>query len=299
VSNLHLAEALPPILAMAGWSWLYRRRCRTLASRGRPVPGWRQACFAAGTVVIVVALVSPIDQLADRVLWVHMVQHLLLGDIGALLIALSLTGAILQPLLRIRPFDALHWLSHPLVAFPLWAFNLYVWHLPGLYQLALRSDTVHAVEHFLFFALGLNMWLPLFGVLPVPEWFGNGARLGYIAAVRFTGALLGNIFIWSGTVFYPDYAAGEAEHSIRPLTDQAIAGSIMMVEGMVLTVVLFGWLFVKAAAEGERRQQLIELASAHHVALSEQRAARAVASGRDDVLRRRLLAGEPDAEEPD
>src|SRR5436305_2376228 len=224
-----------------------------------------------------------------------MIQHLLLGDIAALLIALSLTGPILQPLLRVRPFDALHWLSHPLVAFPLWAFDLYLWHLPVLYQLAVRNDAVHTLEHFLFFACGVNMWLPLFGVLPVPDWFGNGARLGYIAAVRFTEALLGNIFIWAGTVFYPDYAAGEAEHSIRPLTDQSVAGSIMMVEGMILTVVLFGWLFVKAAAEGERRQQLIELASAHHVTPSEQRAARAVASGRDEALRERLLSGDPDA----
>jgi putative membrane protein len=294
-TSAHLGEALPPILSMLAWSWLYRRRCRTLARRGRPVAGWRQACFAAGAVIVVVALVSPVDKLADEVLWVHMVQHLLLGDIGALLIALSLTGPLLQPLLRIRPFDALHWLSHPLVAFPLWALNLYIWHLPGLYQLAVRNDGVHALEHFLFFALGVNMWLPLFAILPVPEWFGNGARLGYIAGVRFTSALLGNIFIWSGSVFYPDYAAGEAKHGIRPLSDQALAGSIMMVEGMILTVVLFGWLFVKAAAEGERKQELIEFASAHHVTISEQRAARAVASGTDEELRRRVLAGDPDA----
>jgi cytochrome c oxidase assembly factor CtaG len=291
-TTLHLGEALPPILSMLGWTWLDRRRCRTLAERGRAVPGWRQACFAAGAVIIVVAIVSPVDRLADQLLWVHMVQHLLLGDIGALLIALSLTGPLLQPLLRVRPFDALHWLSHPLVAFPLWALDLYVWHLPALYQLALRNDGVHALEHFLFFALGVNMWLPLFGVLPVPEWFGNGARLGYITAVRFTGALLGNVFIWSGSVFYPDYAAGEAAHGIRPLTDQSLAGSVMMVEGMILTVVLFGWLFVKAAIEGERKQQLIEFASEHEVTLTEQRAARAVASGRDEELRQRLAAGD-------
>jgi putative membrane protein len=287
-TNWHLGEALPPILAMIGWGWLYRRRCRTLAERGHRVPGWRQACFAAGAVIIVIAVASPVDRLADELLWVHMFQHLLLGDIGALLIALSLTGPLLQPLLRVRPFDAFHWLSHPLVAFPLWVLNLFVWHLPGLYQLALRNDGVHALEHFLFFALGVNMWLPLFAVLPVPDWFGNGARLVYIAAVRFTGALLGNIFIWSGSVFYGHYAAGEAKHAIRPLTDQSIAGAVMMVEGMILTVVLFGWLFVKAAMEGERRQELIEFASEHHVTLSEQRAARAVASGREEELRRRL-----------
>jgi putative membrane protein len=290
--DLHLGEAIPPIVAMACWAWLYRRRCRTLSSRGRPVPGWRQVCFYAGAILIVVALVSPVDRLSEDLLYVHMIQHLLLGDVAALLIALSLTGPLIQPILRIRPFHVIHTLSNPLVAFPLWALNLYVWHLPALYEAALRNDLVHALQHFMFFACGVNMWLPLVGTLPVPEWFGNWGRLGYVTAVRFTGALLGNIFIFSGSVFYTHYAAGEAQYGIRPLADQTIAGSIMMVEGMILTVCLFGWVFVRAAEAGERRQELLELAAAHHVELSEQRAARAVAAGRDDELRRRLLAGD-------
>jgi putative membrane protein len=297
-ADLHLGEALPPIVAMACWGWLYRVRCRHLASRGRSVPGWRQACFFAGAVLIVVALVSPVDRIAEKLLYVHMIQHLLLGDIAALLIALSLTGPLLQPILRIRPFHLIHTISNPLIAFPLWALDLYVWHLPVMYEAALRSDAIHALQHFLFFALGVNMWLPLVGALPVPEWFGNGARLGYVTLVRFTGALLGNIFIFSGTVFYTRYAAGEAQYGIRPLADQTVAGSIMMIEGMILTVCLFGWLFVRAAEAGERRQELLELAAARHVDLSEQRAARAVAAGRDDELRRRLLAGEPEDPAP-
>jgi hypothetical protein len=83
-ADLHLGEALPPIVAMACWGWLYRRRCRTLSSRGRSVPGWRQACFFAGAVLVVVAIVSPVDRLAEKLLYVHMIQHLLLGDIAKL-----------------------------------------------------------------------------------------------------------------------------------------------------------------------------------------------------------------------
>jgi putative membrane protein len=290
--DLHLAEAFPPIASMALWAWLYRRRCRTLAERGRPLPLWRQVCFAVGAVMIVAVLISPVDELAGELLWVHMIQHLVLGDIAALLIALSLTGPLIQPILRIRPFHLIHTLSNPLVAFPLWALNLYVWHLPVLHEAALSSDLVHALQHFTFFALGVNMWLPLVGALPVPEWFGNGARLGYITAVRFTGALLGNILIFAGTAFYDRYAPGEAEHGIGPVADQTVAGSIMMIEGMILTVGLFGWLFVRAADAGERRQELLELAAANHVELSERRAARAVAAGRDEELRNRLRAGD-------
>jgi putative membrane protein len=89
-------------------------------------------------------------------------------------------------------------------------------------------------------------------------------------------------------VLYPDYGPGEAELGIAPLTDQAVAGVIMMVEGSILTIVLFGWLFLKAAGEGEERQRLMELATAEGVQLSERRAARAVAAGRGPELERRL-----------
>ena len=65
-----------------------------------------------------------------------MVEHLLLGDIATLLLVLGLTGPLLQPILAIRVFDRLRILAHPLVAFPLWALNFYVWHIPALYDAA-------------------------------------------------------------------------------------------------------------------------------------------------------------------
>ena len=75
------------------------------------------------------------------------------------------------------------------------------------------------------------MWMPLVGPLPMPQWFGNGWRLGYVLGVRFTGAILGNILMWSGTVLYPIYEEGERYWGISPLADQSTAGAIMMVEG--------------------------------------------------------------------
>ena len=243
---------------------------------------------------MVAALVPPVDRLSDELLYAHMAQHLVLADIAALLIVLGLTGPLLQPLLRRRPVDALRLVSNPLVAFPLWAVDLYAWHSPFLYQAALRHDAVHALEHACFFFFGLNMWLPLFGPLPKPVWFGNLGRLAYIIAVRLTGTVLANIFIWSGTVFYSFYRAGEASHGVSALHDQSIAGSLMMLEESVLTIGLFAWLFAKAAAEGERRQELIEFAAAHGVLLSEERAARAVAAGREGALRDRLAGPRSD-----
>ena len=277
-------QLAPPLLALVAY-WV---RAHTLAKQGRPVPAWRLGCFGLGIAVIVMALVTPVAHIGGELILAHMAQHILMADIGALLLVLGLTGPLLQPVLATRVAHRLRVLAHPVVAFSLWAIDLFAWHSPALYQAALRHDWVHALQHTSFVFFGFTMWLALLGPLPQPSWFGNGAKLFYIVAVRLTGALLGNIFIWSGSVFYPDYRAGQASWHLSPLQDQGAAGTIMMIESSIVTVILLGWLFVKTARESEERQELLELASARGLQLDERRAARAVASGRGDELRRRL-----------
>ncbi len=285
------AVVLGPLALIA---FFYARRVRLLAGRDHPVPGWRQACFYVGCAVIA-ASIGGLGPLSQELLYIHMTEHLLLGDIGALLIVLGLTGPLIAPILTfrigsVRVFDRLRILAHPLIAFPLWAIDLYVWHLPVLYEAALRHPGIHALEHAMFLALGINMWMCLFGPLPMPSWFGNLGKLIYIVAVRLTGAVLGNVFLWSGTVFYSFYLHGDAIHNISPLADQNIAGAVMMVEESFLTLGLFCWLFLRAARENEERQQLLDFARAHDLELTETRAARAVAAGRAAELHRRLEA---------
>jgi putative membrane protein len=279
-------QLLPPLAVLVA----YWARARTLRRQGRPVAGWRMACFGGGIGLMLAALVTPLAHIGGELVLAHMAQHVLLGDLATLLMVLGLTGPLLQPVLATRIAHRLRVLVHPVVAFTLWAIDLYVWHLPVLYQAALNHQPVHALQHASFVTFGFTMWLALLGPLPQPEWFGNGAKLLYIVAVRLTGALLGNIFLWSGSVFYPDYRPGQASWDLTPLQDQGAAGTIMMIESSIVTVVLLGWLFVKTARESEERQQLLELASARGLELSEQRAARAVASGRGEELRRRLEA---------
>jgi putative membrane protein len=286
-TDLSALFQLGPLLIIA---LLYARRVRTLAAGAHPVPGWRQACFYSGFVLIGAALTS-LGSASQDLLYVHMIEHLLLGDIASLLIVLGLTGPLLIPVLRIRAFDRLRALSHPLVAFPLWAVDLYLWHLPALYQAALRHSGVHALQHAMFLGFGINMWMCLFGPLPQPSWFGNFAKLIYIVAVRLTGTVLGNIFLWSGTVFYPYYIHGDALYHISPLADQNIAGAIMMVEESLLTLGLFCWLFLRTARESEERQDLIDFAHSQGRELTDARAARAVAAGKGAELRRRLNDG--------
>ena len=269
---------------------LYALRVHHLAGTPREVPGWRRACFFGGLSLIVVTVTS-MGSLADELFWAHMVEHLVIGDLGTLLLVLGLTGPVLAPGLRIGWFDRRRVRAHPLVAFPLWAVNLYFWHVPLFHEAAVRHDVVHATQHFCFVAFGVNMWMALLGPLPKPAWFGNLARLFYIIAVRITGAILGNVFVFGGHVFFGVYAAGERAHGISPGADQNAAGAVMMVEGSLLTLALFGWLFARTAREGEERQELLELAAARGVELSEARAARAVAAGRGAELRRRIESG--------
>ena len=270
---------------------LYALRARTLALRERPVPTARQISWYAGLVVIVATLASPLAHVSDELFLAHMAEHLLIADIGALLLVLGLTGPVLQPILRIRAFDRLRILTHPLVAFPLWAVDFYAWHAPFLYQAAVRHSAIHALEHAMFITCGALMWMPLFGPLPKPAWFGNFAKLLYIIAVRLTGAILANVLVWSGGDLYPLYAKGERYWGVSAQADQSVAGAIMMIEGSILTICLFGWLFMRAASEGEQRQELLDLAAARGVELTDRRAARAVSAGRGDELRRRIESG--------
>ena len=106
--------------------------------------------------------------------------------------------------------------------------------------------------------------------------------------MRLIEAVLGNILLWSHTVFYPYYVVHEAAYGISPLQDQIDAGAVMMVEGSILTILLFAWLFMRAASQSEQRQQLLDFARANHLELDDARAARAVAAGRGEELRRRL-----------
>src|SRR3954467_3423879 len=251
---------------------LYARRAATLRGTPRAVPCWRQWCFHGGVLLMIVTLVSPLGHVAEHLFWAHMVEHLILSDIGALLVVLGLTGPVLAPVLRIGFFDRLRVLAHPLVALPLWATNLYLWHVPVVHEAAVRHDGVHALQHLCFIFFGANVWMCLFGPLPMPAWFGTAWKAGYIVAVRLVGAVLANALLFGGT-FYDVYAAGEAAHGLSAGDDQVVAGSIMMVEESLLTIFLFGWLFLKAAREGEERQDLLDLAGARGVPLSEERAA--------------------------
>jgi len=285
-----MIDVAAPLLLVAV-AVAYARRVSTLAHRERPVGLWRQISFAGGLLILLLADLPPISTIADELVVGHMAQHLLIADLAGLFVALGLTGPILQPLLAVRAFGWLRHMGNPLIALPIWALNLYLWHLSALYEGVLTSPLLHFAQHACFFSFGLAMWLPLVGPLPKPAWFGDGAKLLYIIVVRMLEAVLANILIWSGAVLYPDYAPGEAEWEISPLADQGAAGNLMMIWTGAVTLALFTWLFFRAANRSTEKQELLELAESRGVELDPGRAGRAVAAGQGERLRERILGG--------
>ena len=289
----HVSGAFAPVevVPITIGAVLYWGRAMTLRWEERPVPLWRQLCFGSGLALIAIALFSPVGHIAEELVIAHMVEHLLIGDVATLLLVLGLTRSLLQPILAIRLFNRLQVLTHPLVALPLWALNFYFWHVPALYDAAYGTAPVHALEHSCFLFFGCLMWMPVFGPLPKPEWFTAGWKVGYVVAVRFAGAVLGNVLMWSGSVLYPVYASGERYWGISPVGDQSTAGAIMMIEGTFLALGVLAWIFFEVAREGTERQRLLELAEERGFALDERRAQRAVAAGHGARLEERIVGG--------
>ena len=244
-----------PILALA---YLYAVRVLRLRRRGEPPPAWRVASFATGIGLLLVAVASPIAATGEeRLLTAHMLQHVLLGDLAPLALLAGLTGPILRPALailyRLRP------LANPVVALPLWAIDLYVWHLPFLYEAAVRHESVHALEHLCFMVGGALMWLPVLETVPAPEWFGTAWKAGYVVVVRLVETVLGNVFFWAGSAIYGVYSDPGGTWGIdSALSDQGTAGAVMMIEGSLVTAATLAWLFLRLASEGELRQELLE-----------------------------------------
>jgi cytochrome c oxidase assembly factor CtaG len=276
---------LPILIGVA-----YFHRVGRLRERGRQPSLWRLTSFTVGLAAIVLVTVGPMDDLADNFVFGHMIQHTLLLEEISLLLALGLTGPVLGPVMTKPGLRRLRGLTHPVVAFAIWAVVMYGWHAPPAYQLAAEDEVVHLCEHACFVAAGVLMWLALLGPFPKPEWFGNGAKAVYAGAVHFTSMGLANILMWSGTVLYPFYAASDRAHGLDPITDQSLAGVVLMVQSAMLMFAILAWLVLRWARQDTERQELIDLAIERGVDLDERRAGRAVAAGRAAELRSRILS---------
>ncbi len=249
---------------------LYVRAVGVLRRRGYDVPAGQQVAWHAGVLLTAIGLLSPLDGLGEELLWAHMAQHLLIADLAAPLLlvgvrspvyAFLLPKPVLVPLARRTRLRRLfRWLRRPLVAIPIWVLILYGWHFSWAFEGALGSDLVHALQHQSFVAGALLVWWsviePKRRRLPGDLW-----KVPYVMGARISGMFLGMSFIILRSPAYVDsYGRTAPEHGLSPLTDQQLAGGMML--GLDLLVMLFtvGFFFYRSGQEHDRTERAAAVA---------------------------------------
>lgn len=227
--------ALAASLFAQGWLRLRRRNRRDLAD-------WRRAAlFATGLTVVLAGLISPIHTIGEsHLLWVHMVQHVLIGDLGIALMIFALRGPLLVfmlpprllgPIARDRDVRAiLSFLLRPQVAFALWAINLALWHVPRFYIDAILHPWLHDLEHACWMLAGTLVWILLIDPGSHRR-LSTGGRIALAVGMFAAGQALTDVLVFS---FHPYYALYRGAYGFSALTDQKLAGLVMMVEQLLV-----------------------------------------------------------------
>lgn len=232
---------------------LYVRAVRVARGRGLEVSPFQQAAFYGGVALWAVALISPVDRLAEDLLSMHMAQHLLLAELGAPLILVGLRAPVIffflpRPamvaLARRRALRrVMRTLSKPLGAIATYAVVLYGWHFAPAFEAALHSDVVHALQHQSFFAISILVWMP--ALEPTRRRLrGELWKAGHILGARTVGMFLGMAFIVMRSPAYDWYVERAPKHGLKALEDQRIAGGLMLsvdVAIMLFAVAFFFW----------------------------------------------------------
>jgi cytochrome c oxidase assembly factor CtaG len=248
------------LLAVA--TGVYVRRWRQARAIGGPAaaPGIRLASFLSGIAVMAIALLSPVDRLGEQLFVMHMVQHVLLLDIAAILLLLGLTKVILRPVTRaMQPVErAAGPLASPWFAVVLYVVVMWVWHIPALYDAALEHPVLHILEHMLFAGAGLLYWWHLLSPVRSRLRLGGMQPVVYMLATKLLVGLLG-----IGLTFAPDsiYAFYEHQPRVWGLSagdDQQLAGAVMAIEQSIVMGIALTFLFVRALQESEREEERAE-----------------------------------------
>jgi putative membrane protein len=218
-----------------------------VAARRHPPPRLRLAASAVGTLALVAVLVSPLATLAlHYFLWAHLLQNVALAEWTPALAVLALSSGIAVALARVR---VIAFLTHPLVALPLWLAAYGVWHVPALYDAALRHRILLDLEHASYFVTGFLLWWPVFQ--SVPRRLRAGGKAAYLFGAFVLASPLGLVLALLPSPIYDFYENAPRLWGIGPLTDQQIAGVVMAVSEAVIFFALFAYFFVRFMAEEE------------------------------------------------
>jgi cytochrome c oxidase assembly factor CtaG len=241
--------AIALLLIVTGW---YVHRWRAVDES--PL---RLALFLLGILVTAAALLSPIDILGEQLFFFHMIQHLLLLDIAAILVILGLTRKILRPVTKrmLNVERKAGFFATPVFAITLYVLVMWIWHIPAMYDAALEHSGIHVLEHLTFaFAGGLYWWHIFSPIRSRHRLMGLGPA-AYMISTKILVGMLGVFLTFAPDSFYGFYEELPRFWGLSPSEDQAVGGAIMALEQMIVMGAAFGWLFVRMLSESELEEQ--------------------------------------------
>jgi len=215
---------------------------------GLRAPRRHIASFVGALVVVFLALNGPLHNLSDNYLFsAHMAQHLLLTLVFPPLLLYGCPAQVVRPLLRPRWVMAVgRLITRPLVAASLFTAPIVIWHVPVLYEAALRNHNLHILQHLVFLATALIMWWPVLSPVPELPRIPHLLQMLYLFLLGIPMSVTGALITLSNSVLYPFYAAAPrvGGGGLSPLDDQQIGGLLMWVLGglmlwIVMTVIWF------------------------------------------------------------
>jgi cytochrome c oxidase assembly factor CtaG len=261
------------VLAGTAYLWVVRPARTPTPKTSRTIfRARRQAvAFFAGLLVLLAALSGPVERFADELFWVHMVQHLLLLTVAAPLFVLAAPWAL--PLRLLRP-DArrrvVAWwrgarstrplrvgaafLAVPAAPWILFNANLVAWHIPAAFDLTLRIEPVHDLEHLLFLGLGVLFWAQVIDSPPLRLRLGELQRVVYVGAAAAVGWALSIALTLAPSALYAPYGElAERPGSLSALTDQRLAAGVMLVPGSITFAIVAALALTRWLAEDGSR----------------------------------------------
>lgn len=237
-------------LVLLGWIWAILAgplRAR-LAGPAEPYPRAQAWWYYSALVIFYLAVGSPLDQIGEGFLFsVHMVQHYILVYLIPPIFLRGLTPWMVDPVLgRPELRRLVRFLFHPSICLLIFAIVVSVWHMPSLYDWALRDKVVHVVEHLMFFGVALFFWWPMLSPSRVVPRRSPPVLMIYffVAVIAMTPVFA--YLTFSHDILYPTYEyAPRLFANFSAADDQLLAGSSMQLVSMLVSITAFGMSFYR------------------------------------------------------
>jgi putative membrane protein len=248
------------LIAVLGGAYIARWR-RVRARHGTmTVSGVRLASFLAGLLALAIALISPVDRLAEQAFTMHMVQHVLLLDLAPIGLICGLTKVLLRPVTRrlqvVERKAGL--LAHPVFAIVAYVGLMWLWHVPAMYDAALRHSFVHVIEHVCFFSVGFLYWWHLLSPIRSRHRLSAMGAVVYMVSTKLFVGLLGIGLTFAPDALYAFYRDQPPIWGLSPVEDESLAGGLMALEQSIVMGIALVWLFINALTESDAADWRLE-----------------------------------------